>query len=194
VVFASDLILRQPWNSSQRREIAKMANLQFTSYALYARRSLGDQPGWSTPRYITDWRSLPDGTFFPTNKFLTLGLLDDHNKARRQLPLAMRPFELAQINFPRATNAPINLHVLAFDYQGRLTQPEDAIVPISRGSLVLPQDQNTNSLETAEVIETPRNNYTNNPVIRVDWLTGRARVLQPENVDYAAHYFKETHP
>lgn len=195
VVFASDLILRQPWNSSERREIAKMANLQFTSYALFAKRSLGDQPGAGTPRYITDWRSLPDGTFIPTNKFVTLGLPKDHNQARKQMPLAIRPFELTKIPFPRATNDLIDLHVLAFDYQGRLTQPEDAIIPISRGSLVFPQDQNTNSLEAAEVIETPKNNYTNNPVIRVDWLTGRARVVQPEKVDYATlTNFKEPHP
>jgi hypothetical protein len=44
-------------------------------------------------------------------------------------------------------------------------------------------------LDPAEVIETPRNNFTNNPAIRIDWLTGRARVVQPEKMNYAALNF-----
>src|ERR1044071_5835959 len=47
VVFASPEILHpsQPWNNAQRVQVAKLANLQYTSYALFAKRMLGDQPG-----------------------------------------------------------------------------------------------------------------------------------------------------
>lgn len=189
VVFVSDQILRQSWNNAERREIAKLAHLQYTSYALFARRSLGDQPGSGTPRYITDWRTLPDGTLIPTNKF------DFSVQDRMQKPIATRPLMFPKdendfIPFPNATSRAIALPFIAFDYQGRLKdQMDDVILPISRGSIVFPQEQNTNSLDFAEVIETPKNNYTNNPVIRVDWLTGRARVVQPEFVDYAALQF-----
>src|SRR5688572_23019639 len=66
VVFMSPQIL-QPnpaWSSlEQKKEVARHARLQFTSYALFTRRSLGDQPGADRPRYITDWRTLPQGTF-----------------------------------------------------------------------------------------------------------------------------------
>src|SRR5437867_1271023 len=44
----------------------------YTTYALYAERSVGDQPGRPQPRYLTSWRSLPDGVFIATNKFMNL--------------------------------------------------------------------------------------------------------------------------
>jgi len=34
-------------------------------------RSVGDQPGQGRSRYISEWKSLPDGTFIATNKFNT---------------------------------------------------------------------------------------------------------------------------
>src|SRR6187200_3422050 len=60
VVFVSHDILTQPWNNLQKVQISKMANLQYTSYALFAKRSLGDQPGGGRPHYITEWRTLPE--------------------------------------------------------------------------------------------------------------------------------------
>jgi hypothetical protein len=90
----------------------------------------------------------------------------------------------------------IKLPVIAFDYQGRLVAsdgqgrprvPEDFVIPIVKGSIIYPQEleEKEGTLEPAEVIETPKGNYTNNPVIRIDWLTGRARSMRPENVNYA---------
>jgi prepilin-type N-terminal cleavage/methylation domain-containing protein len=186
VVFASDQILRQPWNQQQRKEVTRLAHLQYTSYLLFARRSLGDQPGPGMPRYITDWRTLPDGVFVSTNKF---SYADEPNA--ELLPLATRPLPHVLIPFPQATNSTgVPLPVIAFDYQGRLaSHRSDIILPITRGSLVFQQEQDPNSLASAEVIETPRNNFTNNPAIRIDWLTGRARVVQPEKMNYAALNF-----
>jgi len=187
VVFVSPQILNQPWNGAERREVAKLADRQYASYALFAKRSLGDQPGAGTPRYITDWRRLPEGTFIATNKF-------DFSKSadgeREKQTLVRRPLWHEAIPFPTATNAPILLPVIAFDYQGRLKQMEDAYLPVSRGSLIFPQEdpdkRKTGNLDPAEVIETPKGNFTNNPVVRVDWLTGRARIERPEKVNYAA--------
>ena len=69
----------------------------------------------------------------------------------------------------------------------------DVIVPIAKGSIIYPQDdpkkrEDGPYLEAAEVIETPKGNATNNPSIRIDWLTGRVRVVRPEKVDYAATF------
>lgn len=205
VVFVSDIIMREPWSEQEKIEVAKHANLQFTSYALFTKRSLGDQPGPGRPRYITDWRTLPQGTFIPTNKF-------DYNlafgKERLEQPLFTRPFFFGDgtsagsrdlIPFPNATNKSIQMAFIAFDFQGRLKQPSnagapwmphDVIVPIAKGSIIYPQEDKNNPnaatrLDPAEVIETPRGNSTNNPSIRIDWLTGRARVVLPEKMDYA---------
>lgn len=183
VVFASDQIIRQPWNSAQKKEIARYANLQYTSYALFAKRRLGDQPGPGTAHYITDWRTLPEGVFIPTNKF---NFQDEPR--RMEQPIALRTLKHELIPFPKATNNAIPLPVVAFDYQGRLKQLDDVILPLERGTIIYPQEQDPNSIDAAEVIETPKSNYTNNPAIRIDWLTGRARAVDPEKMDYAALY------
>jgi prepilin-type N-terminal cleavage/methylation domain-containing protein len=209
VVFVSPQILQQSWpDLEQKKEVARLANLQFTSYALFAKRSLGDQPGVEHPRYITDWRTMPQGTFIPTNKFDTVFAFGN---ARTNKTLFERPFFFGDtsasgkanlIPFPRATNTtppnPIQMAYIAFDFQGRLKHPanalaaHDVIVPIAKGSIVYPQDdpvkRAAGNLDPAEVIETPKGNATNNPSIRIDWLTGRARVVMPEKVDYAAKF------
>ena len=201
VVFVSDTIVQEPWSTAQRPEVARYANLQFTSYALFTKRGLGDQPGAETPRYITDWRTLPEGTFIPTNKF-NPAVNAAFGTGRLGQTLFERPFFFGDgssagkrhlIPFPRATDKPIQMAFIAFDFQGRLKQPanvlapHDVIVPIVKGSLVYGQDASGKpSLAVPEVIETPKGNATNNPLIRIDWLTGRARVVRPEKFDYAA--------
>src|SRR5688500_2480367 len=42
----------------------------YTTYALFAERSLGDQPGKRNARYITDWRTLPDGVFIADYEYM----------------------------------------------------------------------------------------------------------------------------
>jgi hypothetical protein len=172
--------------------VAKNANLQYNGYALYAERSLGDQPGPGTARYLTDWRTLPEGTFIPTNKFDVAVAAEPQ---RLTIPLLLRPFfydppSQARFPFPNIGDRKIRLPYIAFDYLGRLTKPEDVIIPISKGSLIFPQEsrdrQKQITLDPAEVIETPKGNFTNNPVVRIDWVTGRARTINPEKVDLAA--------
>jgi prepilin-type N-terminal cleavage/methylation domain-containing protein len=199
MVFASHDILSPIWNNRQQTEVAKRANLQYTSYALFAKRSLGDQPGPGTPRYLTEWRTLPDGVFILTNKFdKQAAALPDAARALR--PIVQRPFSYTDIPFPTVNEKWISMPVIAFDFQGRLVSfdaqgrprqtAEDFVLPIVKGSIIYPQESRDpakrNTLEAAEVIETPKGNYTNNPVVRIDWLTGRARSFRPEHVDYAA--------
>ena len=38
---------------------------QLTSYIIFTRHSVGDQPGENAPKYLTDWQSLPQNTFIP---------------------------------------------------------------------------------------------------------------------------------
>jgi len=47
----------------------KLLKSQYIGYAMYEKRTVGDQPGASTPHWITDWRRLPDGTGFPPQMF-----------------------------------------------------------------------------------------------------------------------------
>ena len=167
VVFISPEILKKPWSAKEAGEIKKLLDLQYSAYALFAKRSLGDQPGPGNARYITDWKTLPEGTFIPTNKF-RFALPGAYVPG----PVMERPLAHYDIPFPNATNATLKLPCIAFDYLGRLTQAGDQFIPISKGTIILSQTPLT---VAPEVIETPKNNYTNNPVVQIDWLTGRAR-------------------
>jgi prepilin-type N-terminal cleavage/methylation domain-containing protein len=191
VVFVGPNLLKEAksWNNAERIQVAKYANLQYTGYALFAKRSLGDQPGPGTPHYLTEWRTLPEGTFITTNKFV----IDLKEKDPGTLAMSIRPFLYdpnVKFPFPNVNSRTVPLHYIAFDYRGRLADDLDVVLPISKGSIVYPQESREKaaqqSIDPAEVIETPKNNYTNNPVIRIDWVTGRARTIQPEKFDYAA--------
>jgi prepilin-type N-terminal cleavage/methylation domain-containing protein len=164
VVFVSPDIAKKSWTGPDGEEVKKLLDRQYSAYALFAKRTLGDQPGPGTARYITDWKTLPEGTLIPTNKFRLTAAPSD--------PLMDRPMAYYDIPFPNSTNSTLKLPCIAFDYLGRLTEKGDQFIPISKGTIILSQ---TPMITPPEVIETPRNNYTNNPVVQIDWLTGRAR-------------------
>src|SRR5438874_4719182 len=72
MVFVPTNIVKLNWPSFPRKTQMQLTNLvsgQYTTYALLTKRTLGDQPGRENPRYITDWRSLPQGILIATNKF-----------------------------------------------------------------------------------------------------------------------------
>lgn len=185
VVFNSPEILNVPWSAQEKLEVEKRLNGQYTSYALFARRRLGDQPGGDPNSYvyITDWKSLPDGTYIATNKFELL----TKNEWAAVSNSTNRPFAyFPNIPFPTEKGRPISLPCIAFDYQGKLVFPDgfahggDERIGISSGSIIYPVDDETGRylFQPAEVIETPRSGWTNNPIINVDWLTGRSENLE----------------
>ena len=144
---------------------------QYTSYALFTPRSVGAQPGTANPRYLTAWKSLPEGVFVATNKFFR-----DFNGVGRFAYTNTIPV-------PAVTNGVYPLvPFIAFDYQGRVVGG-DAIIPLARGSIFYPRkaDGKLDLTDfTVDVLENPRgNSIENSNHIRVDFLTGRAKVLQP---------------
>ena len=144
---------------------------QYTSYALFTPRSVGAQPGTENPRYLTPWKSLPEGVFVATNKFF-----EDFN--------GVGPFAYTRtIPVPAVTNGVYPLvPFIAFDYQGRVVGG-DAIIPLARGSIFYPRkaDGKFDLTDfTVDVVENPRGNSISNwNHVRIDFLTGRAKVLQP---------------
>lgn len=185
VVFVSPKILTDPrvlngMNPVEQREVRKLIPGQYTTYALYAPRSLGDQPGNPTPKYLTEWKSLPAGVLIDTNKF------DPSFEGRlsewRNLASTNRPMLHAEFPFPFPSKDKsakyVRLPCIAFNYQGQLLYPGDEYLRLVRGTVIAPRNDDegkTYKIAAPEVLETPRGNSTNNPVVRVDWLTGRAR-------------------
>jgi prepilin-type N-terminal cleavage/methylation domain-containing protein len=179
---------------------------QYTTYALVSLRTVGDQPGRSTPRYLSGWRSLPSGVYIATNKF-------------EFVPNLAPPFfnvltRDVAFPFPGATNSAIyHLPYLAFNYLGQMVNGEGQLVsslapnqqpeyiPLARGSIFYARDANGNfAAQPADVLETPVGDayyhsyntpqmHNGQPLltetnkaynqIHIDPLTGRVRVESP---------------
>lgn len=178
VLFASPAVLNVNWSKltdSQREQVTNIARGQFTSYAFFANRSVGDQPGQKTKRYLSKWKTLPDGLLIATNKYL-------YNDNIKGVVDGITYFETNGFPFPSSTNDLLNLPYLAFNHLGQLVNARDdgaEVLPIGRGSIFY---ADPNNRLAADVLETPPGNSRTNQTtwhhIRIDGLTGRARVEQ----------------
>ncbi len=174
-------------------EFALRTNLfdkQYVGYNFITLRSVGDQPGRNTPRYLGEWRTLPEGTFIAPWKFIP------PNQFRRITdPSTGQFFDVygfATNNifpFPTETTPPVlgryaTLPYIAFNYLGQLTldgvnpSGRDEFIPLARGAVLFARDENKTPQAVVPMVEEkPPGNSTNAfNLIRVDWLTGRARV------------------
>lgn len=154
--------------SSTLQQVTNLLGEQYTSYALYTPRAVGDQPGRPVGRYLQingrNWQTLPEGMFFKTTKFAFTN--------EGVSPFRTRPFP-----FPTATNAPVFLPYIQFNYLGQLVSPRDdgaEIIPLARGSIFYDPGFNP------DPIENPRGNSSRTNTmynwVRIDGLTGRARI------------------
>ena len=165
---------------------------QLTSYNFVTLRTPGDQPGRGRARYLSEWKHLPNGVFINTNEFL-IGAFGEPDRAKAWMNMANLakagddlPFTYIEVPFPRETNELVSLPCIAFDYRGALVGPDpekprrvDEILTLTKGSLILPRSPTTEQPQfnmPVEIIETPKSNSVNNPKIRIDWITGRARM------------------
>jgi prepilin-type N-terminal cleavage/methylation domain-containing protein len=174
-------------------EFARRTNLfdkQYVGYTFVTLRSVGEQPGRMSPRYLSDWRALPEGTFIPPWKFIP------PNQYRRITdPSTGQFFDVygfATNNifpFPTEDTAPVGgryvtLPYVAFNYLGQLTldganpSGRDEFIPLARGAVIVARDATRTPQAVVPVVEErPPGNSTNAfNLIHIDWLTGRARV------------------
>lgn len=167
----------------------------FSSYALFTEYSVGEQPGIRRPRYLTDWRSLPDGIVFPTNMAFTIPkqrLPEYPNGLQVELPTQYFPFPIApRLGDPANAMPTFPLPYIAFDATGRLFAksgtPTNQFLTIGFGSVLIPRNRASNTKSPGpfainrpvDYVETPKNNYTNS-IFRVAALTGRSKLFKPE--------------
>jgi prepilin-type N-terminal cleavage/methylation domain-containing protein len=55
---------------STNKAANKLIGAQLVAYAIFTRHTVGDQPGESLPRLMTEWQYLPEGTFIPQSVLL----------------------------------------------------------------------------------------------------------------------------
>ena len=188
------LVFAPPWvnqafqlNPRTIPEMRQMSNLlsgAYTSYALVSTRRVGDQPGRRTPRYLTEWKSLPEGLLFAPYKLVTTttNLANEYSRSfmfRTDLP------------FPSSRSiARFQLPCIGFNPQGQLISQRDEIITLAKGSVFVRRDSAGNPIrgQTPDFQLSPTVNQnlpaatqTNTyQFVRVNWLTGRAKVELPE--------------
>jgi prepilin-type N-terminal cleavage/methylation domain-containing protein len=157
-------------SNDEKADILRLQGGIFTHYALYGFRKVGEQPGRASGGYLTEWKALPEKTFFPTNNDFTI----------LRLPNARFPFP-----FSSSTNKPA-LPYIAFDHEGRLiegvdtrtglgTYRNEAITnSIARGAVFYARNPADGVITTVELQEIPPNNGLDTRVV-VDAATGRAK-------------------
>lgn len=169
----------------------------YTSYAIYTEHSVGEQPGVRRPRYLTDWRELPDGIVFPTNMVCVIpaGRVSEFpNGLISQLPTGLFPFPIApRLGDPVDAIPRFALPCVAFDSTGRLYNfeaiPTNQFLTLGFGSVFVPRlptaDPNSkipggpDFSRPLDYVQTPVNNGTNS-IFRIAALTGRSKLFKPE--------------
>jgi prepilin-type N-terminal cleavage/methylation domain-containing protein len=172
----------------QRLAGTNLLDKQFTGYNFISLRSVGDQPGQGATRYLTDWKSLPDGAFIATNKFSHNTVINNYSTGAT--------YPINQFNytnlfpFPVETNttyAALALPFIAFNYLGQLTvdglnlAAQDEYIPLAQGTVIYATDASKAlQLAAPDVTENPPGNSTNSmfSIVRIDRLTGRATQLR----------------
>ncbi len=144
------------------------------AYAYVCLRSVGDQPAVHTPRYLSSWRTFPQGAYISLQKFTPFNpanptpVLNIYTNG----VLAYQVFGFnytTNVPFPSETTLPasptrpyVALPYIAFDGMGSLVsgvsgQPE--LIPVTEGSVSYGK---SDPRQTAQVIERPPGNTTDN--------------------------------
>jgi prepilin-type N-terminal cleavage/methylation domain-containing protein len=169
-----------------------LCDKQLTGYTFVSLRSVGDQPGRGTTRYLAPWQNLPDGSFIASWKFaMSSNQTDRVTDTSTGQYFDVAGFTTNSIPFPSATNLTANLPYIAFNYLGQLTfngqnlASRDEYIPLAQGSVSPAIDVPTKAFVLTgppTVTETPPGNSTNvYNIVHIDRLTGRA-VLEFQKV------------
>ena len=178
------------WTAADWVRATNLMDKQLIGYNFVSLRSLGDQPGRPTARYLSSWRTLPDGAFISFQKFLprnpnipAMTILTNNLLAFRVFPFNVTN----TIPFP-AEDTPgfgtpprwVPLPYLAFNYLGQLELGQNDLIPITRGNIGFGRHPVTGAgvRQAPTVTESPVGNATNSSyhVVSIEWLTGRAHL------------------
>jgi prepilin-type N-terminal cleavage/methylation domain-containing protein len=182
---------------------ARLYDKQMISYAFVTLRQIGEQPGRITPKYLSSWKTLPEGVFIPLQKFTPRTAFGSTYYVKN--PSTGRIFDITGFNvtnnipFPSEGAVPTNslfaqrqyfpVRYIAFDYLGRLTvpgqstPPDHEIIPLARGSVTFVRNAGTKEAtnQAPTFAETPPGNSTNTfNLVYIEGLTGRAHLERQE--------------
>jgi prepilin-type N-terminal cleavage/methylation domain-containing protein len=169
------------------QQVSNLISHQYSGYALVSLATVGDQPGQHNPRYVTDWRFLPNGVFIAPFEFTltnTVTNITVTNTLSGTTNVSLiQPWSRMAFPFPSLypPNTVMPLPYIGFSPQGSLTTPfTNQYIVLTRGSIFYPTDTNGSPLfQAPNWAENPPGNDANNPnMIQIDWMTARGTLLQ----------------
>jgi prepilin-type N-terminal cleavage/methylation domain-containing protein len=186
VVFVPPNVNSMSFNSSDPRDVKTANNLMdrpYRGYALFAERTVGDQPGRPRFHYLTPWRTMPDGVIIAVNEFNAVP-----PNQWGGIPNDARPFQYVPLPFPTTYGLTNLVPHVAFDAHGSLLVYDakgnrlfkNEFIDLKQASVLTQRDANGNVM-FYDVKETTPPNQTNNYTrIVIDAFSGRARVDRPQ--------------
>ena len=191
--------LNDPRIPSEISKAQKLYEKQLTAYTFVTLRSVGDQPGRPTVRYLSSWRSLPEGAFISGFKFNARNTITTIYDPPRPSATTDRTFDVkgfdrtVDVPFPSEGAAVIGgpyvaLPYIAFNHLGQLTRDgvnpsqEDEFIPLAKGSVGYSRDPDRTAVAAVPTLnESPQGSSTNTfMLVHIEWLTGRARLEKQE--------------
>ena len=183
----------------EKTKAQKLYEKQLTAYTFVTLRSVGDQPGRPTVRYLSSWRSLPEGAFISGFKFNARNTITTIYDPPRPSAITDRIFDVkgfdrtVDVPFPSEGAAVIGgpyvaLPYIAFNHLGQLTRDgvnpsqEDEFIPLAKGSVGYSRDPDRTAVAAVPTLnESPQGSSTNTfMLVHIEWLTGRARLEKQE--------------
>ena len=146
--------------------VTKLYGAQWSGYAMFSLRGVGDQPGATFPRDVMRVRTLPEGTFFSPMKFPGGPQSAAQYQFGSGVPAVPTPIgnDIEVYSFLTTSNVPfptvdmlassspsafVDLPYIAFNYLGQLVGPDgnilpyDENIPLARGTISYWKDKAT---------------------------------------------------
>ena len=172
---------------SERDKAAKLRDKQLTGYAFVSLREIGEQPGRSTPEYLSKWKTLPEGAiiapwkFQPRSAWLEVTNAEGPNRVFSIFGFSVTnniPFPSAEASLYPLARPYVPLPYIAFNHLGQLESSRDEFIPIVRGRVTYARDASKAATQATPDISEVRPGESTNAflLVRIDRLTGRARV------------------
>ena len=174
---------------SEILKATKLYGKQRNAYNFVTLRSVGEQPGKVSPRYLSSWKALPEGATIawwkfnpPTTSFRVTDPIDNTRY------FDVKGFATTNtIPFPSSDaamkSAPyVTLPYVAFNHLGQTESGEDEYIPLAQGSVSYSFDANKVPTQVAPTMtENPPGNSSNAyTIVHINALTGRAKLEKQE--------------
>ena len=185
-------------------QYSKLYDKQLLGYTFVTLRSVGDQPGQLSPRYLSKWHVMPDGAIVAPWKFNARSAVPT-KIYDPPLPAAPTDRLFDVYGFATTNNIPfpseeayapgrtyVTVPYIAFNYLGQVQQPAgeqfggrdnsgSEFIPVAQGSVNYSRSNGVAIGALPSINESPVGNSSNAfSLVRIDCLTGRAKLEKQE--------------